>query len=59
MTESRLKEILKHAITAYVFELDQQDYDTDEGIYTALRCEFHMTKEDFNEIMGMTFKQWR
>ena len=55
----RLKEILQHAITAYVFELDEQDYYTDEELYAVLLNEFCITEEEFQEIMGKTFKQWR
>ena len=55
----RLKEILKNAITSYVFELDQQDYYTDDELYKVLLNEFQMTDDEFVEIMGKTFKQWR
>ena len=55
----RLKEILKHAIAAYVFELDEQDYYTDEELYAVLLNEFSMTEEEFQEITGKTFEQWR
>ena len=57
--ESRLREILKNAITAYVFELDQQGYYTDEELYQVLLNEFSITTEEFEYIMGATFKQWR
>lgn len=59
VSNSRLKEILQHAIRAYVFELDQQGYDTDEEISSVLLNEFGMTEEEFQEIMGLTFKQRR
>lgn len=56
---ARLKEILKQAIIAYVFELDQQEYYTDEELYRVLLNEFGMTDKEFQEIMGKTFNQWR
>lgn len=59
VSNARLKEILQHAIRAYVFELDQQGYDTDEEISAVLLNEFGMTKEECKEIMGLTFEQWR
>ena len=59
MTTERLKEIVRHAIIAYEFELDQQDYDTDEEMHRVLLNEFNMTDEEYAEIMVNTFAQRR
>ena len=52
MDNSRLKEIIRHAILAYEFELDQQDYETDEEAHEVLLNEFYMTDEEYHEIMN-------
>ena len=59
MIIERLKKILANAIVAYEFELDQQDYDTDDEMHKVLLNEFNMTEEEYTEIMGATFKQHR
>ena len=59
MTKERLKEILRNAIIAYEFELDQQDYHTDDEMYSVLLNEFNMTENEYEEIMGATFAQRR
>jgi DNA-binding protein Fis len=59
LANERLREVLKHAITAYTFELDSQDYLTEAELYSVVLNEFQITNEEFEEIMGMTFKQWR
>lgn len=51
MKATRLKEILKHAIVAYEYELDQQDYETEEELHAVLLNEFCMTEDEYNEIM--------
>lgn len=59
MTIERLKEIIRNAVIAYEFELDQQDYYTDEEMHKVLLNEFSMTDDEYTEIMGNTFKQRR
>ena len=59
ITKERLATILKQAIIAYIYELDQQDYDTDSDIYTVLLNEFRMTDDEFVNIMGCSFEQYR
>ena len=58
MDIDRLKEILRHAIAAYIFELEQ-GYDSDDELYAVLLNEFDITDNEFVEIMGCTFKQYR
>lgn len=50
MTNDRLKAILSRAITAYEFELDQQDYETEEEAHRVLLNEFGMTEGEYQQI---------
>lgn len=56
---TRLKDILRNAIDAYVFELDQHDYESDDEIYSVLLNQFCMNDSDYINIMGCSFKQHR
>lgn len=51
MTTERLQSILKNAIIAYEFELEQQDYPTEEELHVVLLNEFGMTEEEYIEVM--------
>ena len=51
MTTERLQSILKNAIIAYEFELEQQDSETEEEIHTVLLNEFDMTEIEYKIIM--------
>ena len=53
--EKRLKGIIKNAIIAYEFELEQQDYETPEEEHNVLLNEFGITQEEYDNIMGQTF----
>ena len=55
----RLMDIIRHAIVAYFYELDQQDYETDDEMFRVLLNEFNMTEYEFDTIMGCTFEQCR
>jgi len=52
ITISRYKNILRRAIVAYEFELEQQDYETEEELHLVVLNEFGMTEEDYQNIMG-------
>lgn len=49
---SRYKNILRRAIIAYEFELEQQDYETEADLHAVVLNEFGMTDEEYNHIMG-------
>lgn len=56
LTESiihRYKNILRNAIVAYEFELEQQDYETEADLHAVVLNEFGMTDEEYKEIMGV------
>ncbi len=59
VSDDRLTEIIRNAVRAYVFELDQHDYDDDAEIFAVLLNQFEMTESEFNSIMGCTFEQYR
>jgi hypothetical protein len=47
------KRIIRNAIVAYEFELEQQDYETEEALHAVVLNEFGMTDEEYKEIMGV------
>ena len=49
---SRYKNILRRAIVAYEFELEQQDYETEEELHAVVLNEFGMTDEEYKNVMG-------
>lgn len=49
---NRYKNILRRAIIAYEFELEQQDYETEEELHAVVLNEFGITDEEYNGIMG-------
>ena len=57
MTTERLQSILKNAIIAYEFELEQQDYPTEEELHVVLLNEFGMTEEEYIEVMERRYNQ--
>lgn len=57
MTTERLQSILKNAIIAYEFELEQQDYPTEEELHVVLLNEFGMTEEEYIEVMKRRYSQ--
>ena len=57
MTTERLQSILKNAIIAYEFELEQQDYPTEEELHVVLLNEFGMTEEEYIEVMKRRYNQ--
>ena len=50
---NRYKNILRNAIVAYEFELEQQDYETEEDLHAVVLNEFGMTDADYNNIMNI------
>lgn len=52
----RYRNILRNAIVAYEFELEQQDYETEEDLHDVVLNEFGMTDEEYNDIMGVKDK---
>lgn len=48
----RAKEILKRAVEAYEFELEQQDYETEEDMHKVVLNEFGMTQDEYETITG-------
>lgn len=50
MNIERARQILRNAIRAYEFELDQQDYDTLEELHRVLLNEFNMTEEEYKWV---------
>jgi hypothetical protein len=50
---NRYKSILRNAIVAYEFELEQQDYETEEDLHAVVLNEFGMTDEEYRYIMGV------
>ena len=57
MTNERLRSILKNAIIAYEFELEQQDYPTAEELHVVLLNEFEITEEEYIEVMKRRYSQ--
>ena len=52
MTIERAIEIIRNAINAYEFELEQQDYLTANELHNVLLNEFTMTEDEYMQIMG-------
>lgn len=50
MDGNRLLSILKNAIVAYEFELEQQDYETEEELHKVVLNEFGMTENEYNYV---------
>lgn len=50
MDGNRLLSILKNAIIAYEFELEQQDYETEEELHKVVLNEFGMTENEYNYV---------
>ena len=50
---NRYKSILRKAIIAYEFELEQQDYETEEYLHAVVLNEFGITEEEYSDIMRM------
>ena len=50
MNRKRLLSILKNAIVAYEFELEQQDYETEEELHKIVLNEFGMTENEYNYV---------
>lgn len=50
MNRQRALEILKNAIIAYEFELEQQDYETEEELHQVVLNEFGMTESEYEYI---------
>ena len=48
---NRYKNILRRAIIAYEFELENQDYETEAELHAVVLNEFGMTDEEYNHIM--------
>jgi hypothetical protein len=48
---TRYKNILHHAIVAYEFELENQDYETEKDLHAVVLNEFGMTEEEYRYIM--------
>jgi hypothetical protein len=48
---NRYKNILHNAIIAYEFELEQQEYETEEELHAVVLNEFGMTDEEYKNIM--------
>ncbi len=52
MNKQKALEILKRAIVAYEFELEQQDYETEEELHQVVLNEFGMTKEEYEYVFN-------
>lgn len=52
MTTKRMIEIMKAAIVAYAFELEQQDYDSEEELHQVLLNEFGISEKEYKYITG-------
>lgn len=50
---NRYKNILRNAIVAYEFELENQDYETEKDLHAVVLNEFGMTDEEYRYIMGV------
>lgn len=55
--EDRLKYILRNAIIAYEFELESQDYQSEDVIHSVVLNELEITEEEYREIMRYHFKK--
>lgn len=50
LSAARLLTILKNAIISYEFELEQQDYETEEELHKVVLNEFGMTENEYNYV---------
>lgn len=50
---NRYTKILRNAIVAYEFELENQDYETEKELHVVVLNEFDMTDEEYRYIMGV------
>lgn len=50
ISAERLLTILKNAIVAYEFELEQQDYETEEELHKVILNEFGMTENEYSYV---------
>ena len=50
ISAERFLTILQNAIVAYKFELEQQDYETEEELHKVVLNEFGMTENEYNYI---------
>ena len=50
---NRYTKILRNAIVAYEFELENQDYEKEEELHAVVLNEFDMTDEEYRYIMGV------
>ena len=55
--EDRFKYILRNAIIAYEFELESQDYQSEDVIHAVVLNELEITEEEYREIMRYHFKK--
>lgn len=51
---NRYKNILCRAIIAYEYELENQDYESEEDIHAVVLNEFGMTDQEYHDIMDET-----
>ena len=47
----RYESIIRNAIVAYEFELENQDYETEKELHTVVLNEFGMTDAEYHDIM--------
>lgn len=52
MNRQRALEILKNAIIAYEFELEGQDYETEEELHQVVLNEFGMTETEYQYVFN-------
>lgn len=52
MNKQKALEILKRAIVAYEFELEHQDYETEEELHQVVLNEFGMTEEEYEYVFN-------
>lgn len=55
LSYNRTTEILRNAILAYEFELEQQGYKTSADVHSVLLNEFGMTEDDYESVMGREY----
>ena len=52
MNRQRALEVLKNAIVAYEFELEQQDYESEEELHWVVLNEFDLTQEEYEYVFN-------
>lgn len=57
MNRQRALEILKNAIIVYEFELEQQDYETEEELHQVVLNEFGMTENEYKYVFNYNTEQ--